>query len=590
MKLNKLFLFLFIPLFIFGFNNIVKADDDGVVAYLECRYKLSDLSLVDEYYLNDDNTLSFYYSEAVVNGDILKNKLFIKVNPTFAIGNGYIYYEEATDSTPFYGEFVGEDEYNSNNFDGFYEGIFNISKFKINSSEDAYRTFIYAYENNTRTCPNYFVLYKKQEAGGFLNLRKAIGIPRFTNDINDACDESRSNCFLTAELVSQPERFVIYPNEISWKFPSISSGGKACDKLEATFFMDTDNSFKGKIFYPEESDFYKDSAKKEVTTELDVGGRPLDFLYYLLNYNKVYTADINGKAGKESFRIIGGTMMGENYCNFNYVVNVTENFNCKKYDENEIKPYITNFNDQYKDLEDFANSHLNSLGDKWAPKDYSGYEDADELVSLAKEFEERSENIDLGDSLTNYLNAFDCSIDKSNLDLIYKEKNDKQDMIGKILSAMKETLENIINRLQELGFTEEAEQYSETLDRYDNLIEEINRIVAVNNMRNYLGDGVHFIDITGCGIFTDKLKAWLIQLLNVIKIAALVLTLVLGMVDFLKASASGEADAMKKTWKNFYRRLLIVVLLFLLPVIIEFILGLININGIETDNPLCGIK
>jgi len=99
------------------------------------------------------------------------------------------------------------------------------------------------------------------------------------------------------------------------------------------------------------------------------------------------------------------------------------------------------------------------------------------------------------------------------------------------------------------------------------------------------------IDIKeGCDIFSSDLKSWLIQLLDLIKVGGLVLTLVLGMLDFLKGVSSGEADAMKKVWKSFSRRLIAVIILFLLPLLIEFIFGLINISGINSSNPLCGIK
>ena len=80
------------------------------------------------------------------------------------------------------------------------------------------------------------------------------------------------------------------------------------------------------------------------------------------------------------------------------------------------------------------------------------------------------------------------------------------------------------------------------------------------------------------------------QLLDLIKIGGLILTLILGMTDFFKGVTSGEADAMKKVWKSFANRLIAVIILFLLPLIIEFLFGLINISGINSSNPLCGIK
>lgn len=93
-----------------------------------------------------------------------------------------------------------------------------------------------------------------------------------------------------------------------------------------------------------------------------------------------------------------------------------------------------------------------------------------------------------------------------------------------------------------------------------------------------------------CDIFSDDMKDWLIQLLDMIKIVGLVLAAILSMVDFLKGVGTGSADTMKKVWKSVGNRLIAVILLFLLPVLIEFIFGLVTIEGVDITNPLCGIK
>lgn len=93
-----------------------------------------------------------------------------------------------------------------------------------------------------------------------------------------------------------------------------------------------------------------------------------------------------------------------------------------------------------------------------------------------------------------------------------------------------------------------------------------------------------------CNIFSDAMKDWLIQLLDMIKIVGLVLAAILSMVDFLKGVGTGSADTMKKVWKSVGNRLIAVILLFLLPVLIEFIFGLVTIEGVDITNPLCGIK
>ena len=65
------------------------------------------------------------------------------------------------------------------------------------------------------------------------------------------------------------------------------------------------------------------------------------------------------------------------------------------------------------------------------------------------------------------------------------------------------------------------------------------------------------------------------------------LVVVLGMLDFSKATVSSEADAMKKAWNNFIKRSIAVAILIILPVIIEFLLGIFDVPGLTNKNPLC---
>ena len=56
-------------------------------------------------------------------------------------------------------------------------------------------------------------------------------------------------------------------------------------------------------------------------------------------------------------------------------------------------------------------------------------------------------------------------------------------------------------------------------------------------------------------------------------------------VEFGKALASSNQDAMKKALQNTIKRLIIAVIIFLLPILVEFILTLLGIYSPST----CGI-
>lgn len=86
---------------------------------------------------------------------------------------------------------------------------------------------------------------------------------------------------------------------------------------------------------------------------------------------------------------------------------------------------------------------------------------------------------------------------------------------------------------------------------------------------------------------TEGHFGWLLQkLLNYIKIAGPTLTVLLSSVDFIKAIASSAEDAFKKAQSKLSIRLVAALALFLVPTLVELLLGLIN--GIS--DPTCGFK
>lgn len=84
-----------------------------------------------------------------------------------------------------------------------------------------------------------------------------------------------------------------------------------------------------------------------------------------------------------------------------------------------------------------------------------------------------------------------------------------------------------------------------------------------------------------------KTIQWLQKIFNIIKIAGPLLVMGLGIYDYIQAIYSSDDDALKKANKKFMKRVIAACVLFLLPYLLEMILGLVDKFG---DNPLCGIK
>lgn len=72
---------------------------------------------------------------------------------------------------------------------------------------------------------------------------------------------------------------------------------------------------------------------------------------------------------------------------------------------------------------------------------------------------------------------------------------------------------------------------------------------------------------------------------NLIKYAAIIILFVMTVVEFIKASASNNQDAMKKALNNTIKRLIIAVIIFMLPILIEFLFTVLGAYSPDT----CGI-
>ena len=87
--------------------------------------------------------------------------------------------------------------------------------------------------------------------------------------------------------------------------------------------------------------------------------------------------------------------------------------------------------------------------------------------------------------------------------------------------------------------------------------------------------------IDGC---TQDIIDWA---LNMIKYVGIILVVVLGILDFIKATASGEEEDIKKSRGKFIKRLIACVALFLTPLIVNILISLVNLGSGENCNSVC---
>lgn len=99
----------------------------------------------------------------------------------------------------------------------------------------------------------------------------------------------------------------------------------------------------------------------------------------------------------------------------------------------------------------------------------------------------------------------------------------------------------------------------------------------------------HISTNNGCAILTPSMIDALNYALNIIKYGGTILAVLLGMLDFFKATVSDDDGATKKASTRFIKRLIAAALIFILPALIQFLLTSVKIPGVNADSVTCGV-
>ncbi|MEG1312937.1 MAG: hypothetical protein RSD40_01350, partial [Bacilli bacterium] len=96
-----------------------------------------------------------------------------------------------------------------------------------------------------------------------------------------------------------------------------------------------------------------------------------------------------------------------------------------------------------------------------------------------------------------------------------------------------------------------------------------------NNINGDMNCNALFGDITE----PNDPAYWIQWSLNLMKYIAIIALLVLSTMDFLKAMVNQDKDGIQKAMKTTAKRFIFAVLLFFLPIIVEFIMNLFGAYG-----------
>ena len=86
-------------------------------------------------------------------------------------------------------------------------------------------------------------------------------------------------------------------------------------------------------------------------------------------------------------------------------------------------------------------------------------------------------------------------------------------------------------------------------------------------------------DILGCSTNPNNPMYWLSLALDIIRYTAIIALLGLSIADFAKAIISNDKDALKKASTKTLKRFIYCVILFFLPIVIDFALDLFQLDS-----------
>lgn len=110
---------------------------------------------------------------------------------------------------------------------------------------------------------------------------------------------------------------------------------------------------------------------------------------------------------------------------------------------------------------------------------------------------------------------------------------------------------------------------------------------ACTNLKDDVAKLCGFKNDGYCGSLSSKVVTYIFKLFGIVRYIIPALLVILSVLEYIKAVASDSEDEMKKVSGRFVKRLLAAALIILIPLVIDFILGLFDIPGLSATEPFC---
>lgn len=557
-KLTLILLFIMSAIII----GVQKVDAAEVVDfYVECNYKY----ILHADQSNKDN-ITLYYSG-------------MKDSDGYEIGLLAYEYGDANDSYGYGASEFGV-EANYNKWYDFLNG-------KTSKPVTSFKT-VYA---STKQCPKY--LYAEFTSESFFGDKYYKMV--FSDTKPDICVTEDAKCKILGESSGTVKKVTYYEGEDLWE--ETYSGDNTCDKLHVKLYI-TGKQFKADYENSLGSSYTSLAVKGENVKNVD-----FEDIYNIANGKNpdIYVNPKEGGGGQNQ-GVSFGSALGNTYCHLtDGMPTITKT--CSTYDhiKEAISTKMDNAFASSKSINDVAAKYLsaNPQNGSYSAKSYSTEKDATKLENIGKEIDTALKSSTFINVSTEYIKYLEnlsndgtlCQESKKQvlaiLDIYTRYNTNK----GEVIEELKKTLANIQSRLEVMKETEKAEAFDEYIENAAAMAAEI-KAVSVQARNSFLtGNDFKIGDIEGatCNVISADLQKFLQTIIDYIRIAGITLAVVLGILDYIKVIFGSDDKSMAKANKNFSTRLIAVALLFLIPAILNFVLGLFNILG-TGDAGTCGIK
>ena len=195
---------------------------------------------------------------------------------------------------------------------------------------------------------------------------------------------------------------------------------------------------------------------------------------------------------------------------------------------------------------------------------------------------------------------------KQDLENQQQEVKDQKDEVTAKKNAVLDEISELNSKISK--YEDEIEELNTKIDNYLNALSsaattddekaQINRVKAKVNASfdSYISHisintDIPLADSDSCEGYLGSVDDpnapayYLDKAFDIIKYLAIILLFVLSIVEYFKALTSGDQDAMKKATQKTIKRVIMAVIIFIAPILIEFILSVLGIVGYGT----CGI-